>query len=162
MIDLERCRRAMKRVYIDGICNTAERANALADAIAAIQRDPINALMVEYIGIKNYSGFGDQREDHKYGYGPKHGTIVFRIGRHNREAPGELGADEIYFLECARDFAGIPSFWRSNMQEQRWIANLPTCITAMDRMQESVDTIEKAFIAFKPETHGAIPSGRTE
>lgn len=36
-----------------------------------------------YFGVKNYSHFGDQREDHQYGYGPKHGHIVFAIGLTN-------------------------------------------------------------------------------
>jgi hypothetical protein len=33
----------------------------------------------EYFGRKFYASF-DQREDHRYGQGPKHGTIVFGIG----------------------------------------------------------------------------------
>lgn len=37
------------------------------------------SLRREYFGRKFYSDF-DQREDHRYGSGPKHGRIVFGIG----------------------------------------------------------------------------------
>lgn len=40
----------------------------------------VTRLQERYVGVKNYSGFGDQREDHGYGMGPRHGNIVFSIG----------------------------------------------------------------------------------
>lgn len=60
------------------------RQNAIADAIKIIaeSNDPLKS---QYIGIKNYGGFGDQRCDCEYGMCPRHGSIVFRIGRKNTE-----------------------------------------------------------------------------
>lgn len=54
------------------------RKKAIEDAIIDLANGG-GELMSRYIGVKNYSGFGDQREDHKYGLGPKHGSIVFSI-----------------------------------------------------------------------------------
>lgn len=48
--------------------------DAIKDVAAGAPR-----LRERYFGRKFYEAF-DQREDHKYGFGPKHGTIVFRIG----------------------------------------------------------------------------------
>lgn len=33
-----------------------------------------------YFGLKDYDRWSHQREDHEYGSGPRHGSIVFRIG----------------------------------------------------------------------------------
>lgn len=57
-------------------------------------------LRLEYIGTKHYEGWIGQREDHKYGYGPRHGSIVFAIElqedviKRLREG-GRLSDDEI-------------------------------------------------------------------
>lgn len=59
------------------------RMTALADARKDVALGAPR-LKSEYVGIKNYDGFGDQRSDHRYGYGPRHGSIVFSIGL-NRE-----------------------------------------------------------------------------
>lgn len=48
-------------------------ADAIKDIAAGAPR-----LREEYFGRKFYSGV-DQREDYRYGRGPKHGTIVFRV-----------------------------------------------------------------------------------
>lgn len=110
-IDLDRVRSAMKNVSVSGLPGTPERLRAIAHAICSIQEDGSKALVNEYIGVKNYAHFGDQRSDHPYGYGPSHGWIVFSIGRQARGASREsgivLGADEIYALECLRDFQGM-------------------------------------------------------
>lgn len=37
-------------------------------------------LLSEYLAIKDYGRFTGQRSDHRYGYGPKHGYIVFGVG----------------------------------------------------------------------------------
>jgi hypothetical protein len=99
-LNLERCRRGMTQLDMQG----CPRNGLIEEAIAAIQRDPVGALRKEYFGIKNYAGFGDQREDHPYGYGPKHGSIVFRIGRENPGDGKALDNDAIYYLEAYRDF----------------------------------------------------------
>jgi hypothetical protein len=108
-IDLDRVRRAMKHIAVSGLPRTAERQRAIADVICAIQADGGKALASEYVGVKNYAHFGDQRSDHPYGYGPSHGSIVFRIGRADRDPSRRivLGADEVYALECLRDFRGV-------------------------------------------------------
>jgi len=77
------------------------RQEAIADAIKAIasSEDPLSN---EYIGVKNYAHFGDQREDHSYGMGPRHGNIVFKIGRSTRNAEPTLTEEQrnacIYYL----------------------------------------------------------------
>ena len=103
-IDIERCLRASQDIWVEGhVGNSGARQKAIEDAIAAIQQDGKAALAWEYIGVKNYAEFGDQREDHRYGYGPRHGTIVFSIRRRHTDHAVELGADHIYLLECCRD-----------------------------------------------------------
>lgn len=49
-------------------------------------------LKTVYFGQKRYEGF-DQREDHKYGYGPRHGYIYQSIGLRNPER--ELSDEQI-------------------------------------------------------------------
>jgi len=39
-----------------------------------------NYMKNQYYGAKDYGGFSGQREDHRYGYGPRHGHIVFALG----------------------------------------------------------------------------------
>lgn len=47
-------------------------------------------------GVKNYSHFGDQGCDCDFGYGPKHGGIVFSIGlTPSRVSGGELTTAEV-------------------------------------------------------------------
>lgn len=62
-------------------------------------------LSKNYYGMKNYSGFGDQRHDTEYGYGPKHGHIVFDVrllvrARELTEQEVELA---LYYLYAFRD-----------------------------------------------------------
>lgn len=105
-IDIERCLRGMKNLEITG--NPQGRFHLIEEAILAIGTNPDKALKAEYIGVKNYAHFGDQRSDHPYGYGPSHGYIVFSIGRVMRGDPAAtLGPDEIYLLECVRDFGTV-------------------------------------------------------
>lgn len=77
------------------------RAKAVSDAMAIIA-DGGEKLRCEYIGVKNYEHFGDQREDHRYGMGPRHGSIVFSISLRVRDR--ELKTDEIeaalYYLNA--------------------------------------------------------------
>jgi hypothetical protein len=103
--DIEKLKQS--KVCVEGVCNTKERMTAIEDAIALIQKDPSDAMRKNYIGIKNYASFGDQREDHTYGYGPRHGSIVFRIERKSSGMDSQLGENEIYFLLCVRDFPGF-------------------------------------------------------
>lgn len=54
-----------------------EGLTALKDARLALIRGG-RPLVERYIGMKRYDGYY-QREDHTYGYGPKHGGIVFQV-----------------------------------------------------------------------------------
>lgn len=54
------------------------RRDALIDAIAKLKYKPA-WFIKNYIGVKNYGTFGDQRSDHEHGMGPRHGSIVFKI-----------------------------------------------------------------------------------
>jgi hypothetical protein len=109
-IDLDRCERAMRNIKVTGSPEPrggeTTPAALIEEAIAKITADPENALMERYMGLKNYAHWIHQREDHQYGYGPKHGCIVFEIARTSaaRENKIPLGEDEIYLLECIRDF----------------------------------------------------------
>jgi hypothetical protein len=109
-IDVDRCLRAMEDLEINGCAKGEKREAMIADAIARIQQNPKDAMKVEYLGIKNYASFGDQREDHQYGFGPRHGSIVFRIGRKYSAGDVTLGEDHIYLLECVRDADPINEF----------------------------------------------------
>lgn len=80
VIDTAKCLRAMQDLDAEGVPDTSARLGVIEEAIAAIQRDGSRALRDEYLGVKNCAHFGDQRSDHPYGYGPKHGYIVFRVG----------------------------------------------------------------------------------
>lgn len=90
-------------IEIKGFCNTIKREELIENAISALQNNPDDWAKKMYYGIKNYASFGDQREDHEYGYGPRHGTIVFSIGRGKNFDPSKK---DIYieFLIFFRDF----------------------------------------------------------
>lgn len=155
-IDLERCRRGMRQLVISG----TPRAELIEFALAAIQHDPGGALRNGYFGIKNYASFGDQREDHAYGEGPKHGVIVFSIGRTPalRDSVKELDADAIYYLEAYRDFGhtswpndspGAPSY-------QKTIAlTLGHAIRLFDEFGQKRDMLAAAFEKAEVESHVA-------
>lgn len=60
----------------------ADRESVVSDAIKWFAMGTFNSrdLMKDYFATKNYDGWLGQREDHRYGYGPRHGYIVFSIG----------------------------------------------------------------------------------
>jgi len=131
-IDIERCRKAMRNISVEG----RPRTHLIAEAIAEIQRNP-KSFSSGYFGIKNYAGFGDQREDHQYGMGPRHGSIVFSIGRTDRDSTVKLGADEIYLLECVRDFGYIEEPGEYSYQTRQ--LNLCAVIRRLSRHQKAAD-----------------------
>jgi hypothetical protein len=96
----------MKQLDIKGPINdSAVIYKAIAEAIQHINFNNSTALTTHYIGVKIYAGFGYQREDHEYGRCPRHGSIVFSIGR-RKDDKGQfipLDKDSIYLLECIRD-----------------------------------------------------------
>lgn len=155
MIDIERCRRAVARIQVGGVPLGSIRQKALADAIARIQYDGWVKLAGEYIGVKQYAGFGDQREDHQEGYGPKHGSIVFRI---QRTGQGPLGGDEIYLLECVRDFGvveGPPSQYAPH-QPQRW--NLCDVLHALAKAEREASSLRAHLAAAAVDSHETVPA----
>jgi hypothetical protein len=103
-LDIVRFRRGSEQLTVQGVPSTESRVELIEEAIRRIQADGAAALRKEFLGIKNYAAFGDQRCDCRYGMGPRHGHIVFRIGRRDRYNAGTLDADAIYFLEAVRDF----------------------------------------------------------
>lgn len=92
-------------LYSDG---GTDRASCVADAIKQLATGaalgPYKDLWHNYFGTKRYDGWYGQRSDHPYGYGPKHGSIIFRVGVKDglRKAQADLTADEveacIYYL----------------------------------------------------------------
>jgi hypothetical protein len=101
-LDLERILRAEKVISIRGeFINREKRESnygdqgAVQDAIEDLARGaPV--LKERFFGTKDYSGWTHQREDCSYGYGPKHGGIVFAVEL-NQEFRGDrvLTAEEI-------------------------------------------------------------------
>lgn len=127
-INWDRFDRGSKQIQVEGcVGGRRERLQVIEDAIVAIQKDGATALSSRYMGVKNYAAFGDQREDHEYGYGPAHGAIVFRVGRRNKNDT-VLDSDAVYMLEVLRDTAPVPDDlvqksglnpWKNNIQDLR-------------------------------------------
>lgn len=78
-LDQEKVRSGLSVVSITGRLSSQVRRDAVGDAINALASGG-NVLKKRFIGVKNYSSFGDQRCDCEYGFGPKHGHIVFKVG----------------------------------------------------------------------------------
>lgn len=74
---VDRCERSI--VEVKGELEDNERAQVVADAIRVISEGGA-PLFKRYFGTKRYDRWSNQREDHDYGYGPKHGSIVFSVG----------------------------------------------------------------------------------
>ena len=108
-LDEERVRRGMRQVYVEG--RPEGRHWVIEEAIARLQATPKSALVEGYLGIKNYAHFGDQRFDCSYNMVPRHGHIVFRVGRAGGSTEGRkattIDADAVYALEAVRDFGSV-------------------------------------------------------
>lgn len=112
-IDVEKVGLAKTVIYVSGAYDRAgeDRASVIHDAVKQLATgEPIRPfygdLWSHYFGTKNYDRWSGQRCDCQYGYGPGHGSIVFRVGiiedvRENR-AQADLTAEEveaaIYYL----------------------------------------------------------------
>lgn len=86
-LDLEKIGLGKTIVYANGSYDRAgeDRASVIHDAIKQLATgDPVRQfygdLWSHYFGTKNYDRWSGQRSDHEYGYGPGHGSIVFRVG----------------------------------------------------------------------------------
>lgn len=100
-LTVEMVRHGMTIINFGDPKQSTERRGCVEDAINDIASG-FNRLSERYFGTKNYAQWSDQREDHRYGYGPKHGSICFKIGLTgtalNKLASGGLSD---YDAECA-------------------------------------------------------------
>jgi hypothetical protein len=85
---------ARKLIWQEGACNSGQRGDAVRDAMSEIAAGG-GRLQKEYFGTKDYDRWYDQREDHAYGYGPRHGSMVFRVGLTDEARRRELASHEI-------------------------------------------------------------------
>jgi hypothetical protein len=82
-IDIEKIHTAEKVLWIRGLRDENNfDSDCVRRAIQGIASGD-QKIKREYYGVKNYDQFYHQAEDYEYGYGPKHGTIVFSIGLRN-------------------------------------------------------------------------------
>lgn len=104
-LDVPRIRRAMSLIRFRGAflngsgLESSQRRQVVDDAVSDLASGA-KKLRREYFGVKNYSGFGDQRSDHSYGMGPRHGHIVFAVelAKPNRDLEPQEVDDAIYAL----------------------------------------------------------------
>jgi hypothetical protein len=129
-------------IRVSGIPSQS-REYLIEEAIRLIQQDPENALKTGYLGIKNYAAFGDQREDHSYGMGPRHGSIVFSIGRDQRTPIEPSDVDELIRV---RDFGGkeIPErvldlMYRGHRKGTLW--NYQNAVRAQKRLEDALKDV---------------------
>ena len=87
----EKVELARKVLYLRGsFANSPQRRSVIRDAVdwlATGEKRTYHTPERGYFGVKNYDRFGDQREDHEYGFGPKHGSIVFAVGLKEPKRP---------------------------------------------------------------------------
>ena len=110
-IDSNRIDNAKRFIYIEGLKHNyghGETRTCVDDLISDIVNDNYKILK-EYYGCKDYDRFICQRSDHKYGFGPKHGDIVFSIRatqdfREGKIVPNEKDKNDIlYMLENVKN-----------------------------------------------------------
>jgi hypothetical protein len=85
-VDPERVARARAVLSVKGSPVNSKRMAVVRDALDDLASGG-HRLAQRQMGTKDYAAWSDQREDHNYGYGPKHGSMVFQIGLAN---PKEL------------------------------------------------------------------------
>lgn len=109
-----------------GLCDTKSRRELIEEAISGLQKDPETWAKTEYYGLKNYAQWSDQRSDHSYGCGPRHGSICFRIGRGYKYVPENA---ELYIqtLLYFRDFKGPEDM------------TLPKAVSAYDKSKKDYE-----------------------
>jgi hypothetical protein len=115
-VDMHLFAEAEKYILICGVYKGAGDDNsAIEDAIkwfADSLPEKWKDLRTGYFGCKNYDRWHHQREDHPYGYGPRHGSTVFAIELRSEHRKAELSPEAkhacIYYLEMLK--AGKLSF----------------------------------------------------
>jgi hypothetical protein len=170
ILDVERCIRAMKDLNIKGVASSSLREKVITDAIKQIQEDGSTALLKKYIGVKNYAEFGDQRYDDLYGYSPRHGDIVFSVGRtdsarktilnennttEENKSDIILGSDHIYLLEAARDWKNWEEIHTSRYTNTKTIVKISLCdaITEYERLKSRISQVELMLTSATVDSH---------
>jgi len=155
-IDVQRCRAAMLVLSVEGSPVGPVRQLAIEDTIRAIQMDAELALRNNYTGVKNYAEFGDQRDDHAYGMGPRLGTTAFKIGRRPEgQGCNGLGADAVYLLECVRDFGAKPD--PRSPDEKNKNMNLCDVLREYELLAHLTAKLADMLTGAKVETHAPLP-----
>ena len=97
-LDADRIARGREVVVVRGMVTPGERAKVVDDACVAVAEGG-GRLRREFFGTKNYDRWHNQRCDCVYGYGPRHGSIVFSVGIdrrfRDRWAAGELAPEDV-------------------------------------------------------------------
>lgn len=81
----------------------SERVQALETAVQELLKGG-GRLFQQYFGTKDYDGWHGQFDYHPYGFGPRHGSIIFAIGlqqtvlQHNKVLDEEQIEAAIYYL----------------------------------------------------------------
>lgn len=123
LLDIEKIRNAESIIAIRG--RMGERKNyegkligmGIGDDLAAVEQaikwmacsyqpTSYTDLNSVYFGCKDYDRWTHQREDCQYGYGPRHGSIVFAIElrseHRNKRLTKQQRSDCIYYLEALK------------------------------------------------------------
>lgn len=69
---------AEKLVLVSGRMEGESQEAIVRDAVRDIATGP-TVLRTRYMGAKDYARWRGQRTDSEYGYGPRHGLVIFRI-----------------------------------------------------------------------------------
>lgn len=101
-LDLDKILIAEKYLHVRGSYKQAGegRESVINDAISwfttgkVLWKDsgavnPYKNLWTRYFGTKSYDRWHGQREDHEYGYGPRHGYMIFEVGLHREFRQGK-------------------------------------------------------------------------
>lgn len=145
-VDFAMLRYGSKIIQVNGTPNTEVRKSMIDEAITLLQSETAKrALSDAFLGIKNYAGFGDQRCDCPYGFGPSHGHIVYSIGRTEKYRKAELTNPErkaaIYYLLAEREYCGEIVGERENQNYQ----NLWLAIENMDKAEQLFQKIKSSL-----------------
>lgn len=106
-IDLPKVQLAEQTLYLSGSYANGgdKRASVVRDAIDYFANNikPPHCyygLREGFYGTKHYDAWHGQRSDHAYGYGPKHGSIIFAVGIRDtkRDLTDEEREAVIYYL----------------------------------------------------------------
>jgi|GEM_PF-976900 len=86
-LDLNKIGLAETIIFVDGSYDKAgkDRQSVIDDAIKSLSTGkPIRPIYGDlwnyYFGTKHYDAWHGQRSDHGYGFGPRHGNTIFRVG----------------------------------------------------------------------------------